>query len=211
MTTTLDRPGLRSALADERILAIVRGTDPDACVESVATLAEVGISLVEVSLTTTDALSVIERVAASWPDVLLGAGTVITAAQARDVRAAGARFVVTPGSSPGADAADELGLPVLVGCLTPSEVIAADQAGRLVKLFPAAPLGLSYFRALRDPFPAVPLVPVGGVDAELASAYLAAGALAVGVGSPLLGDAPRGGSRADLRQRATAFRAAVTP
>ncbi|HZL81559.1 MAG TPA: aldolase, partial [Demequina sp.] len=74
-----------------------------------------------------------------------------------------------------------------------------------VKLFPAALGGPAYLRALRDPLPDVPFVPVGGVDIALAADYLAAGAVAVGVGSPLVGDAVRGGDLAALEARATAF------
>jgi 2-dehydro-3-deoxyphosphogluconate aldolase/(4S)-4-hydroxy-2-oxoglutarate aldolase len=104
-------------------------------------------------------------------------------------------------------------VPVLVGALTPSEVIAAvDLGATAVKLFPAAQLGgPSYLRALREPFPGVPFVPVGGVTADTVAAYLAAGATAVGAGSPLIGDAAGGGSLEALRQRARAMRAAVAP
>jgi 2-dehydro-3-deoxyphosphogluconate aldolase/(4S)-4-hydroxy-2-oxoglutarate aldolase len=90
-------------------------------------------------------------------------------------------------------------------------VWAAHQRGAAaVKLFPASLGGPAYVRALVDPFPDVPLVPVGGVDAAAAAAYLAAGAVAVGVGSPLLGDAATGGDLAALAERARQFRDAVS-
>jgi len=99
------------------------------------------------------------------------------------------------------------GLPVIGGALTPTEVAASLDAGvAAVKLFPASLGGVSYLRALRDPFPDVPFVPVGEVDASAAQAYLAAGAVAVGVGSPLVGDAASGGSLDALRARARALR-----
>ncbi|EFL27582.1 LOW QUALITY PROTEIN: putative 2-dehydro-3-deoxyphosphogluconate aldolase/4-hydroxy-2-oxoglutarate aldolase, partial [Streptomyces himastatinicus ATCC 53653] len=79
-----------------------------------------------------------------------------------------------------------------------------------VKLFPASLGGPGYLRALRDPFPEVPFVPVGGVDAAAARDYLDHGAIAVGVGSPLIGDAAAGGDLGALRTRAAAFRAAIT-
>jgi 2-dehydro-3-deoxyphosphogluconate aldolase / (4S)-4-hydroxy-2-oxoglutarate aldolase len=78
-----------------------------------------------------------------------------------------------------------------------------------VKLFPAGLGGVEYLRALRQPFPDVPLVPVGGVDADATAAYLRAGAVAVGVGSPLVGDAADGGAIAKLRGRAARFLAAA--
>jgi 2-dehydro-3-deoxyphosphogluconate aldolase/(4S)-4-hydroxy-2-oxoglutarate aldolase len=98
------------------------------------------------------------------------------------------------------------GIPVLAGALTPTEVVTAMRLGATaVKLFPASFGGPAYLRALRDPLPGVPVVPVGGVDASLAAEYLAAGAVAVGVGSPLVGDAARGGDLDALRARAVEF------
>ncbi|MEU0156122.1 bifunctional 4-hydroxy-2-oxoglutarate aldolase/2-dehydro-3-deoxy-phosphogluconate aldolase [Micromonospora fulviviridis] len=196
-------------LRQDGLLAIVRGADPDACVASVRVLAEAGVHLVEVSLTSTGALDVISRLARSGLPLTLGAGTVLTEQDARDARDAGAVFAVTPGYGAGVDEAARLGMPVLAGCLTPTDVIAADQAGHIVKLFPASAVGPAYLRALRDPLPHTDVVPVGGVDLDAAREYLASGAAAVGVGSPLLGDAPHGGDLAALADRAVRFRAAV--
>ncbi|MCC8242916.1 bifunctional 4-hydroxy-2-oxoglutarate aldolase/2-dehydro-3-deoxy-phosphogluconate aldolase [Saccharothrix luteola] len=195
---------LIEALTAHRLVAVIRGTDPAACVRTAAVLVDNGISLLEVSLTSTDALKVIERVAASG--VQVGAGTVLTAADARDARDAGASFTVTPALGEGVTASVELGLPVLAGALTPSEVLAAHRAGATaVKIFPASSLGPGHITALRAPFPDIPLVPVGGIGADDVRRYLAAGALAVGVGSPLTGDAPDGGDPVDLARRVRAF------
>ncbi|MDQ7903225.1 bifunctional 4-hydroxy-2-oxoglutarate aldolase/2-dehydro-3-deoxy-phosphogluconate aldolase [Phytohabitans sp. ZYX-F-186] len=202
---------LRGLLEQHRLVAIVRGRDADAATRSVVALVEAGVPLVEVSLTTVGAEAVIERARAELgPEVALGAGTVCTAVDAMRAAEAGATFVVTPGYGPGVDEATRLGLPALVGALSPTEVIAATGAGATaVKLFPASVGGPAYLKALRDPFPDVSFVPVGGVDAELARGYLAAGAIAVGVGSPLLGDAPHGGDVAALHERAKRFLDAV--
>jgi 2-dehydro-3-deoxyphosphogluconate aldolase/(4S)-4-hydroxy-2-oxoglutarate aldolase len=203
---------LRAVLTEERLLAIVRGPDPARLLDCLRVLAEAGVRLVEVSLTSTGAVDVLAAAASELGNVLvLGAGTVLTEAQASDVRAAGARYIVTPAAGAGADAAHRAALPVLAGALTPTEVWAAHQRGAAaVKLFPASLGGPAYVRALVDPFPDVPLVPVGGVDAAAAAAYLAAGAVAVGVGSPLLGDAATGGDLAELAERARQFRDAVS-
>ncbi|MEU9149788.1 bifunctional 4-hydroxy-2-oxoglutarate aldolase/2-dehydro-3-deoxy-phosphogluconate aldolase [Streptomyces sp. NPDC048417] len=203
---------LRAALTSRRLLAIVRGTDPDAALRTVLTLAEEGIELIEVSLSGADALTVLARARKELgPDRPLGAGTVLTAADARAAHHVGATFAVTPGLGAGVDTALHLGMPVLAGVLTPTDVIAAQARGATaLKLFPAAEAGgAAYLKALRGPFPDAVLVPVGGVDVPAARAYLAAGATAVGVGSPLVGDAADGGDIADLRDRARAFRAAV--
>jgi 2-dehydro-3-deoxyphosphogluconate aldolase/(4S)-4-hydroxy-2-oxoglutarate aldolase len=192
---------------DARLVAIVRGTSPEAALATVLTLAAEGLRLIEVSLTTPGATTVIARARKEvGPGVLIGAGTVLTGAEADQVSQAGAEFVVTPGLGPGVTVSVEHGLPVLAGALTPSEVIAATETGAVgVKLFPASSGGPAYLRALRDPFPNVPFVPVGGVDAETAAAFLAAGAVAVGVGSPLVGDAARGGPVTELAGRARRF------
>jgi 2-dehydro-3-deoxyphosphogluconate aldolase/(4S)-4-hydroxy-2-oxoglutarate aldolase len=203
---------LRAVLAEERLLAVVRGPDPARLLDCLRVLAEAGVRLVEVSLTSGGAVDVLAAAASELGDVLLlGAGTVLTEAQVSDVRAAGARYVVTPTAGAGADAAYRSAMPVLAGALTPTEVWAAHERGAAaVKLFPATLGGPAYVRALLDPFPGVPLVPVGGVDAAAAAAYLAAGAVAVGVGSPLLGDAATGGDLAALAARARQFRDAVS-
>jgi 2-dehydro-3-deoxyphosphogluconate aldolase/(4S)-4-hydroxy-2-oxoglutarate aldolase len=200
-----------SRLRRQRLLAIVRGEDPVAALASVNVLAEKGIDLVELSLTSADPLAVVERARAEFGDrFALGAGTVITAADARAAVEAGASYLVTPCLGEAVPEAASLGVPVLVGALTPTEVAAAvTQGAAAVKLFPAEVGGPAYLRALRAPFPDVPFVPVGGVDAAAAVAYLKCGAVAVGVGSPLLGDAPSGGSLDALRTRARQIRAAV--
>jgi 2-dehydro-3-deoxyphosphogluconate aldolase / (4S)-4-hydroxy-2-oxoglutarate aldolase len=203
---------LLNLLRAHRLLAIVRGRDADASFRTVLALVEEGIPLVEVSLTGADTLVVLARVRAELgPQPPLGAGTVLTAADALAARRCGATFAVTPGLGEGVDEAVRLGLPTLAGALTPSEVLAARRAGATaVKVFPAAALGgPDYTRALRGPYPDIPLVPVGGVDEAAARRHLAYGAVAVGVGSPLVGDAADGGDLDALRRRARAFRAAV--
>ncbi|WP_262704019.1 MULTISPECIES: bifunctional 4-hydroxy-2-oxoglutarate aldolase/2-dehydro-3-deoxy-phosphogluconate aldolase [Streptomyces] len=203
---------LMESLRTHRLLAIVRGNDPGAALRTVLTLAEEGVGAIEVSLTTHDALGVITRArAALGPDALVGAGTVRTADDAARAVDAGASYLVTPALVDGLLSADIPEVPVLMGALTPSEVeLALARGARAVKLFPASLGGPRYLGALRDPFPDVPFVPVGGVDAAAARDYLARGAIAVGVGSPLIGDAADGGDLGELRTRAAAFRAEIT-
>ncbi|MET9730106.1 bifunctional 4-hydroxy-2-oxoglutarate aldolase/2-dehydro-3-deoxy-phosphogluconate aldolase [Streptomyces sp. NPDC006458] len=194
-----------------RTLAIVRGNNRDAALRTVITLAEEGITATEVSLTTADAPWVIEQARRELGCLAtLGAGTVLTAADAARAADAGAGFLVTPGTVDDLKHGAASELPVLMGALTPSEVISATGRGALaVKLFPASLGGPGYLTALRAPFPSVPFLPVGGIDAASAALYLAAGAVAVGVGSPLIGDAADGGDLAALRVRAARWRAAL--
>ncbi|MFD5650171.1 bifunctional 4-hydroxy-2-oxoglutarate aldolase/2-dehydro-3-deoxy-phosphogluconate aldolase [Streptomyces sp. NPDC127039] len=192
-----------------RLAAIVRGPDPDAALRTVLALLDEGVSLVEVSLNTADALGVIRRAAAeAGPTAFVGAGTVLTEDDVARAREAGASWIVTPALTESVAASVRVVLPVLAGALAPTEAVAARRAGAdAVKLFPASIGGPAYLKALRDPFPNLPFVPVGGVDLTGAGQYLAHGAVAVGVGSPLVGDAARGGDLDALRERARRFTA----
>ena len=208
----MDTSEMTHLLERHRLLAIIRGRDPEAAVRTAEVLVECGVALLEVSLSGADALSVLSRLGRSLPaTVRLGAGTVLDAADARAVHDAGASFVVTPALGEGVTTAVELGMPVLAGAMTPTEFLGAVRAGATaVKVFPAGGLGARHVRALGDPFPGVPLVPVGGIGLADVASYLDAGAVGVGVGSPLTGDAPHGGDLADLASRAEAFVAAVS-
>jgi 2-dehydro-3-deoxyphosphogluconate aldolase/(4S)-4-hydroxy-2-oxoglutarate aldolase len=194
-------------LRTQRVVGIIRGKDTDAAIATGRVLFACGIGLVEVSLTTPRGLDAIAALADGAPDgCLVGAGTVLTEADVRSVVDAGARFVVTPAITDAVGAATAAGLPVLGGAFTASEALTALREGAVaVKLFPASVGGPAYLKALRDPFPTVPFVPVGGVDLAVAREYLRVGAIAVGVGSPLVGDAASGGSLEALRERAAAF------
>lgn len=194
-------------LTSARLLAIIRGSDPGTAVRSALVLFESGIRFVEISLVTTDALGVIAEVARQSPaGCWLGAGTVLTGDDVANAARAGARFMVTPALTESVAGSVARGIPVLAGAFTPTEVATAAGLGATaVKLFPSSVGGPAYLRAIRDPMPGVPFVPVGGVTAELAAEYFAAGAVAVGVGGPLVGDATRGGDLAALRGRAVDF------
>ncbi len=200
---------MMDALRTYRVMGIVRGSSGEAAEAAALALLEEGIGLVEVSLTTPDAVEVIRRLVSGAPEgCLVGAGTVVTHAEAEAVAEAGAGFAVSPGITAGIRRAVALGLPVAPGVFTPTEVYAAlDLGAEVVKLFPAAAGGPAYLSALRQPMPDVAFVPVGGVGLDETRAYLAAGAVAVGVGSPLVGDAASGGDLAALRRRAAAFAA----
>ena len=195
-----------------RIVAVLRAGEPTYLGTVVDTLVAAGVRAVEIALTTPGALPALEACAATAPDAAcLGAGTVLTAAQARDAIDAGARYLVTPAVVPEVIAVGlERSIPVLAGALTPTEIVSAHRMGAaMVKVFPAALGGPAYLRLVRDPLPDVPLVPTGGVRLDDAADYLAAGAIAVGTGSQLTGDALRGGDLGELAARAETLVAAV--
>ncbi|WP_406064523.1 bifunctional 4-hydroxy-2-oxoglutarate aldolase/2-dehydro-3-deoxy-phosphogluconate aldolase [Streptomyces sp. NBC_01077] len=200
--------GFRAALASAPVIAILRSTSATRFAEVTDTLLASGIRAAEFTLTTPGVLDALREYAADAPPGLaLGAGTVTTPAEAQAAVAAGATYLITPTTSTEVIAeAARLDVPVLPGAYTPTEILTAWRAGAtMVKLFPAATGGPAYLRAVRAPLPHIPLVPTGGIGAGDAPAYLAAGAAALGIGSPLVGDACEGGSLAALGERAAAF------
>jgi len=205
MSADDDRPALPAALLHTRVVAVLRGDDPEQVVRAGVTLHEAGITCLEVTFTTPRATDAISRLRDLLPtSAALGAGTVLDAHQAREALAAGATFLVSP--APCADVVEagvRAGLPVLPGAFTPGEVLAAWRSGAsAVKLFPAATGGPRHLRDLRAPLPGIPFIPTGGIGLTDAADYLAVGAVAVGLGSSLTG--PLDGRDGDdvLRKRA---------
>lgn len=203
-------------LARERLVAILRAPDADRFVVVAHALYDAGWLAVEVTLTTQGALDAIHDIRASLPDdAWVGAGTVMSPPDVQAVHAAGAQFAVSPVLDDGSvAAAGRLGLPFVPGALTPTEIVAAWRAGSpAVKVSPVASVGGPAYLAQVGAFlPGIPLLPTGGVRPEDVPAYLAAGAVGVGLGGPLLGDAlTPGGDLAALTRRAAQLVAAVRP
>jgi 2-dehydro-3-deoxyphosphogluconate aldolase/(4S)-4-hydroxy-2-oxoglutarate aldolase len=173
-----------------RLIVVLRRIEPrEALLALVDELVEAGARIFEVTFDASraaDDLGALRR--RLGDDCLVGAGTVLRAEQVGHARDAGAAFVVAPILDPGVVAASlEAGLPMIPGALTPTEIAAAWSAGAtFVKLFPASSVGPSAIRELRGPMPEIELIPTGGVDSDNASAFLEAGAVAVGIGSALV-------------------------
>jgi 2-dehydro-3-deoxyphosphogluconate aldolase/(4S)-4-hydroxy-2-oxoglutarate aldolase len=207
MTSEPTPENLLAGIRETRLVAIVRGADGGAAAKAALAAMEEGFRYVEIALTTPDALTAIRTVRAAAPaGCFVGAGTVLTAADVEDVAGAGGQFMVTPSLASSIQEAARLRIPVLAGALTPSEAYEAMNRGATaVKLFPASIGGPGYLKALRDPFPGIPFIAVGGVGLDEAAGYWDAGAIAVGLGGPLFGDAGSGGNLAPMRERARAF------
>lgn len=171
------------------IVPCARVNNPDHVRFAAESLYAAGIPVLEVPLTVPKAAEVIEEVAERYPDMIVGAGTVLDEAAAERCIQAGARFITSPGLVLEVVAsARKADVCVFPGALTPSEVIAAWKAGAdFVKIFPAATAGgPHYIRALEVPLPQIPLIVTGGVNQLTAFDYILAGARAIGVGSELL-------------------------
>ena len=166
---------LTDLLAEARIVPVLTVPDPATAAPLAHALAAGGARCAEVTFRTPDAEQVVEAMAAQG-DLVVGAGTVLTAEQADRAVAAGARFVVSPGLDHEVVVrCRELGVPVLPGVATATELMRALKAGLdTVKFFPAEPLGgRAMLRALAAPFPGLRFMPTGGIDAAALPGYLA--------------------------------------
>jgi 2-dehydro-3-deoxyphosphogluconate aldolase/(4S)-4-hydroxy-2-oxoglutarate aldolase len=151
-------------------------------------LREGGVVAIEVTMTVPGALKVIEEVADKMTDIIVGVGTVLDPETARAAILAGAEYVVSPTLNLGViEMAKRYGKVVMPAGLTPTEILAAWQAGAdIVKVFPAGVGGPSYFKDLLGPLPQVKLMPTGGVDAKTTPEFIKNGAVAVGAGSAMV-------------------------
>lgn len=207
MTEESPLDAVSAAVARSGIVAILRARTADSFAAVADVLVDSGITALEVTLTSHGALDALAGLRRQLPaTVAVGAGTVLTADEAKASVDAGAEFLVSPVLDAGLVAASSV--PFYPGAFTPTEIYAAIQAGApVVKVFPAGGLGPRYLRDLRGPLPGARVMPTGGIKIEDVADWLTAGATAVGLGSPLIGDAASGG---DLRQLAARARQAVS-
>ena len=171
------------------VIAIVRGDFQGQLVPIAEVLIESGLTAIEVTMNSPNALIAIQELAKSVGDrILVGAGTVVNLADIGEIAAADGRFIVAPNVNPAViKSAKEADLLAIPGAFTATEILKAWELGAgLVKLFPASAGGPSYLKAMRGPLGHIPLVPTGGVSAENAAAFMAAGAAALGIGGSLI-------------------------
>ncbi|MET8149738.1 bifunctional 4-hydroxy-2-oxoglutarate aldolase/2-dehydro-3-deoxy-phosphogluconate aldolase [Actinoplanes sp. NPDC049668] len=196
------------AIIRSGVVAVLRAPTADAFAAIGDVLVEAGITALEVTLTSRGSFEAIAGLRRQLPaGVAVGAGTVLTLDDAKASVDAGAAFLVSPVHVP---ALDGFEVPVYPGAFTPTEVFNASRAGApLVKLFPAASLGPRYLKDLHGPLPGVRIMPTGGIEITDIADWLTAGAAAVGLGGPLIGDAATGGDLKRLAARARHAAAAV--
>ncbi|RYG24147.1 bifunctional 4-hydroxy-2-oxoglutarate aldolase/2-dehydro-3-deoxy-phosphogluconate aldolase [bacterium] len=193
-----------------RIVPVVRAASADEALRLADALVEGGIDILEITMTVPGAIEAIRQLA-QREDVLVGAGTVLDPETANQCIDAGARFIVSPAlNTETVKACNEAGILCAPGALTPTEVVAAHQAGGdVIKVFPCDSLGgAGYLKSLKAPLPHIPLMPTGGVSLATIRAFFEAGAIAVGAGSSLVDPSL---THEDLVARARAFRLAASP
>ena len=204
-----------SQILNERVVAIARGILPRDMEALTDALHEGGIGSIEFTFDHSGVIDPKEMLAALSEVrrkgiVTVGVGTVLSTEQVQQAAEAGAQFVLSPDFSPAVvRKTKELGLVSIPGALTPSEIVQAYTCGAdIVKIFPAGPLGSGYIKALRGPLPHIPFSAVGGVSADNAAEYLAAGANCLGIGGKLV-DA-EAVARGDFQAITAAARALLT-
>lgn len=172
------------------IVPVLRAGSSQHALDAVEAIEAGGIPIVEITMTVPNAIATIREVAQRCGDrVLVGAGTVCNAAQARECLDAGAQFLVSPGLSVAVlEVARTLGALAIPGALTPTEIMAAAEGGaKVIKIFPCGSVGgPKYIKALRGPFPDLHFIPTGGVSPANAPEFFASGAFAIGMGSDLV-------------------------
>lgn len=194
------------------IVAVIRAPSRLLALEMAQACVDGGIRALEVSLTTPQGLSAITEIREKFDhEVVVGVGTVLDSETARLAIDAGAQYVVTPAFNPETiRLCNRYQIPSLCGAMTPREIMDCLEAGvDVVKLFPGESMGPNYLKAIRAPFPHAPFMPTGGVDAANTSAWIDAGAVALGVGGSLTNPALRG-DLLGVTERARALVAALS-
>lgn len=195
-------------LRDQRLLAVIRAPDPAVALAAARAVAKGGIPLLEITFTVPDAPSVMAELARDAA-LTVGAGTVLTAAQASAALVAGARFVVAPNlSAEVAGVVRDSGVMYCPGAYTTGEILAARAAGaHVVKVYPVGVVGgPAYIRVIREPLPRIPLLAAGGTTLDNAKAFLEAGCIGLGLGGALADPALAAAGRFDeITARAAAF------
>ena len=185
----MTRQKVRSLIQEIGVLPAVRVSSADEALFAAEAVHNAGIPLAEITMTIPGAIGVIATLAKKFPEMVVGAGTVLNIETARQCLDAGAKFLTSPGLVVKVvEFAHKHDVVVFPGALTPTEVIAAWDAGAdFVKIFPCEQAGgAGYIRALRVPLPQVPLIASGGVSQQSAPGFIHAGAVAIGVGSELI-------------------------
>jgi 2-dehydro-3-deoxyphosphogluconate aldolase/(4S)-4-hydroxy-2-oxoglutarate aldolase len=183
----MSEPQALKTLRERRVLAVIRANSPETALNATNAVAKGGVTTIEVTFTVPDAARVMAELSARG-DLLVGAGTVLTADQAREAIQAGATFLVAPNFNPEvARVALDGGLLYMPGALTSSEIITAHAGGgHVIKVYPVGLVGgPKYIDVVREPLPHIPMLAAGGTSPENVVPFLKAGCVAVGLGAAL--------------------------
>ncbi|WP_224269492.1 bifunctional 4-hydroxy-2-oxoglutarate aldolase/2-dehydro-3-deoxy-phosphogluconate aldolase [Haloprofundus salinisoli] len=204
-----DRQRNLERIVDSGVVAVMRGADADSLIETAEALERGGVSAIEITADNPGAMEMIRDVSGAFGDeVIVGAGTVLDGATARNALLAGAEFVVGPNFEPTVvETCNRYNAVVAPGIMTPTEAVRAMEAGSdFVKVFPASTLGPGHLKSMKGPLGQIPMMPTGGVDVDNAAEFIDAGAMVVGAGSALVdGDAVAEGDFEAITEQARRF------
>jgi len=185
----MTREDVRARIEKIGIIPAIRLSSTEDAQFAAESITEAGIPILELTMTVPGAVELISDLSRNNPEVIIGAGTILDLETAHRCLDAGAHFLTSPGLDLRiVEFALEQNVVVIPGALTPTEVMMASNAGSdFVKIFPCSQLGgARYIKALKEPFPHVPLIASGGVNQETAADFILAGAIALGVGGALI-------------------------
>lgn len=209
----MDKQSVLSSIKDLGLIAVIRGPSPELTIKMVSALVAGGVKGIEITYSTPNAAQVVRTLDQQFGDqIVLGMGTLTVPEQAQEAKDAGAKFLVSPICEEAlVKAMVASGLVVMAGALSPTEVMQAYRLGSdVVKIFPGSLVGPGYIKALKGPFPMIPLMPTGGVNANNLVDWFAAGVVAVGAGSELCPtNLAKEGKFDEITARAAAFVQAV--
>lgn len=209
----MDKESRIEQLIASGLVAVIRRPEPEHVAGIAEALAEGGVGALEITADTPEVNRLIDKLKAKYGErLLVGAGTVLKAEQAEQAIAAGADFILSPNLNEHiVELTVNAGRIAIPGVMTPTELVRANEAGAdLLKLFPGGSLGASYIRELQGPLGHLRMIPTGGVTLANAGSYIAAGAVALGLGSALVdGQAVARGEYGKLTAAARLFAAEV--
>ncbi|NLX06119.1 MAG: bifunctional 4-hydroxy-2-oxoglutarate aldolase/2-dehydro-3-deoxy-phosphogluconate aldolase [Phycisphaerae bacterium] len=203
---------IAAEIEQEKLIAIIRADSADGLVQVAKALETGGCRLIELTMTTPNALEILKEASTALPNCVFGAGTVLDGPTARMAIYAGARYIVSPildlGMIEMCRTYDVVSVP---GAFTPTEMVTAWRAGtEFVKWYPANPIGPEFIKHLKGPLPQLKVIPTGAINLDNAAAFLKAGATAVAAGTELVGKGPITDQRLkDITDRARRFKALV--
>ncbi|WP_216829148.1 bifunctional 4-hydroxy-2-oxoglutarate aldolase/2-dehydro-3-deoxy-phosphogluconate aldolase [Alkalihalobacterium elongatum] len=180
--------GYLDTIKENGVVAIIRGAAPENIFEIAKALSEGGVKTLEITVETPKVMSLIESVRSKFPNLIVGAGTVLDPETARAAILAGSQFIFSPTvNEETIRLTKRYGVISIPGALTPTEILTAYEHGAdVIKVFPANIYGPSYLKDVHGPLPHIPLMPTGGIDLHNVTDYIQTGAVAVGLGSALV-------------------------
>ena len=205
----MNKQKVRDNICEKGLIAVIRGPSQELTLQMVEALVRGGVKVIEITYSTPGAEEVVKALDERYrEEIILGMGTLSKPEQVQGAKKAGAKFIVSPICEKTlVQAMTSSGLLVMAGALTPTEIVQAYRLGSdVVKVFPGSLVGPGYIKALKGPFPEIPVMPTGGVNLDNVKDWFDVGVIAVGAGSELCPSAlAKEGKFGEITKRASQF------